>query len=91
MTAPLGWVLQPLSLRQRFLDWHHGLPEFALDRRFAMSEFEAAPQNARQAHQSCAFGVRMAAQADMEHNRALALGCLLRTRVSINRISAFRG
>jgi hypothetical protein len=33
---------QPLSLRQRFLDWYCSLPEFARNRRFAMSEFEAA-------------------------------------------------
>ncbi|MDQ6701681.1 MAG: hypothetical protein M3Z96_00490 [Pseudomonadota bacterium] len=33
---------QPLSLRQRFLNWHRSLPEFARNRRFAMSEFEAA-------------------------------------------------
>jgi hypothetical protein len=33
---------QPLSLRQHFLDWYRSLPEFARNRRFAMSELEAA-------------------------------------------------
>ena len=33
---------QPLSLRQRFLDWYRSLPEFARNRRFAMSELEMA-------------------------------------------------
>jgi len=33
---------QRLSLRQRFLDWHQSLPEFTRNRRFSMSEFEAA-------------------------------------------------
>jgi hypothetical protein len=33
---------QPLSLRQRFLDWYCSLPEFARNRRFAMSELEVA-------------------------------------------------
>jgi hypothetical protein len=33
---------QPLSLRQRFLNWYHSLPEFTRNRPFSMSEFEAA-------------------------------------------------
>jgi hypothetical protein len=33
---------QPLSPRQRFLDWYRGLPSFSRTRFFAMSEFEAA-------------------------------------------------
>jgi hypothetical protein len=33
---------QPLSLRQRFLDWYRSVPEFARNRRFAMSELEVA-------------------------------------------------
>jgi hypothetical protein len=33
---------QPLSLRQKFLDWFHSLPEFTRNRPFSMSEFETA-------------------------------------------------
>ncbi len=33
---------QPLSLKQRFLDWYRSFPEFARNRRFAMSELEVA-------------------------------------------------
>jgi hypothetical protein len=33
---------RPLSLRDRFLNWYYGLPEFARNRPFSMSEFEAA-------------------------------------------------
>jgi hypothetical protein len=32
---------QPMGLRQRFLDWHNGLPEFTRNRPIAMSELEA--------------------------------------------------
>jgi hypothetical protein len=32
---------QPSSLKQRFLDWYRSLPEFARNRFFGMSEFEA--------------------------------------------------
>ena len=33
---------QPLSLRERFLNWYRALPAFTRDRPFSMSEFEAA-------------------------------------------------
>jgi hypothetical protein len=33
---------QPLSLRQRFLEWYRSVPEFARNRRFAMLEIEMA-------------------------------------------------
>ncbi len=32
----------PLSLRQRFVDWHRSLPAVSRNRFFSMSEFEAA-------------------------------------------------
>ncbi len=33
---------QPSSLRDRFSSWYRGLPSVSRDRRFSMSEFEAA-------------------------------------------------
>jgi hypothetical protein len=33
---------QPSSLRDRFVAWHRSLPAVSRDRRFSMSEFEAA-------------------------------------------------
>jgi hypothetical protein len=33
---------QPQSLRDRFLNWYRGLPEFTRDRKFSMAEIEAA-------------------------------------------------
>jgi len=33
---------QPQSLKQRFLDWYLGMPEFTRNRSFSMSEFETA-------------------------------------------------
>jgi hypothetical protein len=42
LIAPRSPSPQPSSLRQRFLDWYRSLPEFARNRRFAMSEIEVA-------------------------------------------------
>jgi hypothetical protein len=33
---------ESLSLKQRFLEWYRSVPEFARNRRFAMSELEVA-------------------------------------------------
>ena len=35
-------VPQPLSLRDRFLNWYRSMPSFTRNRPFSMSEFEAA-------------------------------------------------
>ena len=41
-TAARSPPSQPLSLRQRFMDWYRSIPEFARNRPFSMSEFETA-------------------------------------------------
>jgi hypothetical protein len=42
MIASQSPQAQPLSLRDRFLNWYRGLPEFTRDRKFSMSEIEVA-------------------------------------------------
>jgi hypothetical protein len=42
LIAPQSPPPQPLSLRERFLDWYRSLPAFSRNRRFAMSELEVA-------------------------------------------------
>ena len=63
---------RPQSLRTRFVDWYESLPEFTRARPFSMSEFEAALKNSGKIHKRYAISGGLAAQTNVEHDRAIS-------------------